>query len=236
MDDEALLALWESALGCNAWQREDVLVAAATSGSLPLSLGERNAALLRWRRRYGGRVLPLRATCPRCAAELDFALDTEALCANGESARAIETLQLGSRRVSFRLPTSDEVRGLASLHRDVDSLATALLECCIVEIDGEARPTTHGVDDELRTAIVERMEALDPRASLGVALRCMACAHEWEAPLDVAAMLWPELRRRAEQVLLDVAALARAFGWAERDVLRMSATRRGAYLQLAGAA
>mgnify|MGYP001788484044 CR=1 FL=1 len=39
----------------------------------------------------------------------------------------------------------------------------------------------------------------------------------------------------AERVLLDVDALARCYGWTESEVLRLSPTRRAAYLQLAAA-
>ena len=239
MDDEALLELWESALGCDAWRREDLLVAAATGGEPPQSLGERNAALLRWRQRLCGRALPLRASCPCCAAELDFALDTESLCgadAAPAAPPAFDTLQHGEQRVTFRLPRSDDLRALAHRHRDVEALEQALLERCVCTIDGDAPGGAGALSDELREAIAARMEALDPRASLGCALLCPDCAHRWDAPLDVAALLWPELRRRAERVLVDVAALASAYGWSETDVLRLNPARRRAYLQLAGAA
>jgi hypothetical protein len=47
--------------------------------------------------------------------------------------------------------------------------------------------------------------------------------------------LWVELQRAAERTFVEIDALARAYGWAEKDVLGMSAMRRAAYLQLAGA-
>jgi hypothetical protein len=39
----------------------------------------------------------------------------------------------------------------------------------------------------------------------------------------------------AERVLLDVHALARAYGWTESEVLRLTPARRSAYLQMAAA-
>ena len=48
-------------------------------------------------------------------------------------------------------------------------------------------------------------------------------------------VLWSELQSRAERLLLDVDALARAYGWTEPEILALSSTRRAAYLQLTGA-
>lgn len=237
-DDAALLALWEAALGRDAWQREELLVRAATGGAAPRTPGARNEALLRWRQQLLGRTLPLRATCPRCAGELDLALDTEALCAAQAGAEP-ETalLQLGERRLRLRAPTIEDLRELSARHADADTLATALLERCACA-DPAPQPGSPPLPLEAheRAAVAARLEALDPCASFDIALACPDCGHAWHSPLDVAGTVWTELRRRAELLLLDVAALAREFAWSERDVLAMTPTRRAAYLQLAGAA
>ncbi|MGH8445497.1 MAG: hypothetical protein ACREVL_09520, partial [Solimonas sp.] len=57
---------------------------------------------------------------------------------------------------------------------------------------------------------------------------------EWPALIDIAEALWQELRSRAEKILLEVDALASAYGWSEEQVLALSPVRRAAYLQLAG--
>lgn len=237
-DDAALLALWEAALGRDAWQREELLVLAATDGAAPSTPGARNEALLRWRQRLLGRTLALRATCPRCAGELDLALDTEALCA-AQAGAAPETapLQLGDHRLRLRAPTIDDLRELSARHADADTLAAALLERCVCADPAPSQPgAPPPLDERERAAVAARLEALDPCASIDVALACPDCGHAWHSPLDVAGTVWAELRRRAEQLLVDVAVLAREFAWSERDVLAMTPTRRAAYLQLAGAA
>jgi hypothetical protein len=236
LDDAALLALWEAALGCNIAQREDLLVAAATHGEpAPRALGARNAALLRWRRRMSGRTLPMRATCARCAAELDLPLDIDMLCPpRADASGAVGTrLRIGGHDVRLEPLTIDDLRELAAQHADVDSLAGALLERCVVGDDGS---DVAALVTASRAELVARLEALDSCASITIALVCPDCGHAWSAPLDVAPTLWAELRRRAEQLLVDVATLAREFGWAERELIAMTPTRRMAYLQLAGAA
>jgi hypothetical protein len=237
-DDAALLALWEAALGRDAWQREELLVLAATDGAAPRTPGARNEALLRWRQQLLGRTLPLRATCPRCAGELDLALDTEALCAvQAGAAPDAALLQLGERRLRLRPPTIDDLRELSSRHTDAETLATALLERCVSADPTPLQPgSPPPLDERERAAVAARLEALDPCASFDIALACPDCGHAWHGQLDVAGTVWAELRRRAEQLLLDVAVLAREFAWSERDVLAMTPTRRAAYLQLAGAA
>jgi hypothetical protein len=54
----------------------------------------------------------------------------------------------------------------------------------------------------------------------------------WQAPLDVGEALWQKVRTAAEHLLLDIDTLARAYGWTEREVLRLSPLRRAAYLQM----
>jgi hypothetical protein len=48
-------------------------------------------------------------------------------------------------------------------------------------------------------------------------------------------MLWMRLQLAAERLLLDVDALARAYGWSEAQVLALPPLRRAAYLQMVGA-
>jgi hypothetical protein len=237
LDDAALLELWDAAIGCDPWQREDLLVATATGGVAPRTPGARNVALLRWRQRLLGRSLPLRANCARCASELDLTLDIEVLCDVPASAATEATLRLDGRTVRLRPPTVDDLRELSARHADVDALADALLHRCAA---GDAPSADPPFDTSLapaqRDAMVGRLEALDPCARLDIALACPDCGHAWTTPLDVAATLWAELRWRAERLLVEVASLAREYGWSEREVLRISPARRAAYLQLAGAA
>ena len=123
LDDAALLELWDAAIGCDPWQREDLLVATATGGVALRTPGARNVALLRWRQRLLGRSLPLRANCSRCASELDLTLDIEVLCDVPASAANEATLRLDGWTVRLRPPTVDDLRDLSARHADVDALA-----------------------------------------------------------------------------------------------------------------
>jgi hypothetical protein len=65
-----------------------------------------------------------------------------------------------------------------------------------------------------------------------VSLDCPECGAGFDADLDPAAFVWAEVEARARRVLIEVDALARAYGWTEADVLALSESRRAAYLAI----
>jgi hypothetical protein len=65
-----------------------------------------------------------------------------------------------------------------------------------------------------------------------LSLTCPDCDARWDAPLDIASFLWSEVQAWALRTLADVHTLARAYGWAEADILALSPPRRQAYLEL----
>ena len=86
--------------------------------------------------------------------------------------------------------------------------------------------------DEL--ALVD--EALEDLTGLGlitVRAACPDCGQPVAALLDPAALLWQQVQDAAPALLRDVAILAAAFGWSEREILALPAARRHVYLQLA---
>jgi hypothetical protein len=77
------------------------------------------------------------------------------------------------------------------------------------------------------------MAAADPLAEVLAEVACPACGTGFVADLDVAEFVWSVLRARVWSLLREVAALARAFGWTEADVVALGDRRRAAYLELA---
>ena len=151
------------------------------------------------------------------------------------------TLTLGDERVRFRAPCSDDVAALQPTAEaaagDAAAFARAVFDRCVVDAHiGGAPVLAAALSGAVQHAVAERLDALDPLAGIAIDIACARCSHAFSAPLDLAQLLWTELRHRAEQLLADVAALANAYGWREADVLALSPTRRAAYLQLAGAA
>ena len=59
------------------------------------------------------------------------------------------------------------------------------------------------------------------------------CGAGWTDILDVLDYLWREVDLAARRLIGEVAEIAAAFGWAERDILALSPVRRRSYLELA---
>jgi hypothetical protein len=226
-----LLALWERGRGRHAIDRALLLFAAASpelaaDRLADLPLGQRNAALLRLRQRTFGPEIPAYIDCPGCGERMEMALQVDMFLPPEKEAHMGGELEADGFR--FRLPTS---RDLAALLDDTDAeSATAhLLErCCLARPNGASALALHDLLEKVET----RLEALDPSADIKLSLVCPSCQHVWAAPFDIAAVLWDEVEARARALLAAVHALARAYGWSERDVLALSEQRRSAYLDM----
>ena len=225
------LALWERAVGMDRWGRGDALLGAI--GTVPEALGPRNAALIALRSELFGRDWRLRSRCPECGSEIEFAPDSAALAAELKRMAAepsTVSVDWQGRSLELRAPTSQDLAAI-SHHADRDAAARALLARCI-----EGAIDTDELDEAAVEELGARIEALDPGAVVSFRVSCPDCTHGWSAPVDVGEAFWSELQLLAERVLTEVDALARAYGWTEDAVLRLSPMRRAAYLQLVGAA
>jgi hypothetical protein len=223
-----VLDLWERGVGLDRWRRDDALLGAHPTA--PRRLGARNLALLAVRNAHFHAALPLRSACSGCGAEVEFTVDAHALAESLAATPARDRAEFEWRgaTVAARPATVDDLRDAATKGAS-DSVARAVLARCIDGIDAAV------CDEAALTELGDRLEALDPAATVEFDLSCPDCAHVWSAPLDIAESLWGEIRGSAERLLLEVDALARAYGWTEADVLALSPTRRAAYLQMAEA-
>jgi hypothetical protein len=172
----------------------------------------------------------LRSSCPACGTECDFEVDSLALAKqlrlSGEPAASFEW---GGRSLTARAPTVDDLVAISRAADRPSAVRASLLARCI---DGGLDPAT--ADDATIDELGQRLDRLDPAALVGFQLVCPDCRNEWSAMLDVGEALWMELQHSAERTLAEIDSLARAYGWTESEVLRLSPTRRAAYLQVVG--
>lgn len=228
--EAALLELWDAAAGAPPWERDDILLRAA--GTSTQAIDARNAALLGLRARFFGSRWPLAGDCPACGTTCAFEVDCQDLASrlepDGDQEPSIHTVRADGRELRFRLPDARDLREAARA-QDLRGATLALLHRCVLEA------CVDELSDAALDALSQRMEALAPGARLGFALACPECGHAWHSPLEIGDALWSEWRSAAETVLLEVDALARAYGWSESQILALGPARRAAYLQLAGA-
>ena len=235
LDGDALLALWERGLGRAAWARDAALLQASSEGATPArTLGERNARLLALHARWFGRDVDLLSHCPSCGTVAQFSADCDLLTEQMPVAAGAQSHRLDAQAhlIEFRLPDSADVAAACD-DKVRDDFVRHLLDCCVLSCtrEGDSVPVSQ-LPVPVLDALSQRMEALDPGASVSFALECPQCDTHWSAPLDVGQLVWQKVQAAAERLLLDVDALARAYGWTEREVLRLNPLRRAAYLQL----
>jgi hypothetical protein len=247
-----LLSVWES--GCNQRPLQRALTMLAAAGpedsfdSLArLTIGQRDACLLKLRELTFGSELTGVTDCPECAEKIELSLNCSDFRPAIETEPPAELVaESNGRELRFRLPTSED---LLAVNTPGELLQRCLLNggadpssCAFGEVSGigfgEADPPVQRVRLECLTenfiaAVGEKMSSADPMADIHLALECPSCEHNWEAPFDIVAFLWREISAAAHRLLREVHTLASAYGWTETEILRLSPARRRMYLEMA---
>lgn len=217
-----LIELWERCESCSAAQRALVLLAWALPDRdidtlADWDLGLRDWHLLRLRRTLFGSHLDGYTDCPACGERLEIALDAHQLQDDVEPAPAPDYRCEDGQH--YRLPSSRDLIAIDGIE-DVDAAAHALMERCAME------PLTVAPTNETEAAL----GSLAAERGFRLDLTCASCEEQWLFDFDPAGFIWEEIRARALELLDEVHQLASAYGWSERAILAMSATRRAAYL------
>jgi hypothetical protein len=233
---ELLLMAWEESASAHELCRAPAMLSIALPGCdqaqlSGLPLAERNLLLLRLHELSFGAVLHVFGVCSECAARLEFAMPVPEMAASLESepsGRPVTWTEAG-RQYQMRPVTTDDL--IASL--DVADLSAAqelLLERCLVV------SPPHEPGQLLTTpTVLQKFEQVQAPAELSCAIECPACSRRELLDLDIARFVWSEVRNAARRLLGEIHELASAYGWSEQAIIRMSADRREAYLEMVGA-
>jgi hypothetical protein len=202
-----------------------------------LSIGRRDSYLLGLRELTFGPQLNSYAECSQCQERLEFTLPVANLrvAETGTTAEQPYELTVEDHRLSFRLPDSRDLAATVAC-KDTVSARQVLLERCVLQATRDDSPVPVR---ELPAGVIERLAAqmavCDPQAEIVLNLRCPACDHGWQVLFDIVTFFWAEIAAQAKRLLHEVHLLARAYAWAEADILAMSAWRRECYLNMVGA-
>ena len=235
---QQLLAVWELGQGRSSAERALALLAAACPATsleslARLSIGQRDARLLRLREWAFGSQLAGLADCPQCGARLEMSFAADDIRA-GEENESSEPLSLGVEdyELSFRLPNSSDLM-VAPNGGDRNAIKQTLIERCVLRASHRGAATTISqLPESVVTALSERMAEADPQADVQLALDCPGCGHQWRAAFDIVSFFWSEIGVWAKRVLREVHILASAYGWREDDILAISPGRRQIYLEM----
>lgn len=238
VDTTDVLDLWDRAGGMAPLDRIRVL---ATAGDPSLSgasidavpLGRLHAALLKLRAALAGPVLDATTRCPDCAEVVEFSADIPALLGASGTAPDVPALDSGGWHVVWHAPTHADLAAAAD-GTSPGAAERLLLGRCVESAvsPGGAAVEPADLPGELRAALAAAVAAADPLAEVLVDLTCPACGAPFRSEVSVAEFVWTELDARARRVLLDVHALAQAYGWTEQTVLALGERRRAAYLRV----
>jgi hypothetical protein len=237
-----ILDVWEAAASQHPLDRALTLLAAAGDGVrrqdlAALAIGERDRGLWELRERTFGPDVEGLTRCPACGerAAVQFRVSDVRAPSAGPNGREHEhELTAGEWTLRFRLPDSRDLAAVVATGDGETQLETHLAARCLLRAEragGEAPPEQ--VPAEAWDAVQNRMAELDPQAEVRFDLSCPACSHRWAELFDIAGFLWAELSALARRLLREVDVLARCYGWGEQEILRLSAARRSAYLELA---
>ena len=229
-----LLAAWERGLTQRPFEQALALLAAAcpeeTSVELAeLSIGQRDARLLRLRTATFGERLTSVARCPQCAETLEFEFDVSDILVESEPPSSL-SIEVDGYTAEFRLPNSADLAAIAGANGHTSS---HLLERCILSLTHAGIPVhVAALPETVIAAISDCMAQADPQNDVQIDLSCPACGQNWRAPFDIVSYLWSEVNAWAGRLLGEIHTLAFTYGWAEADILAMSSTRRRRYLAM----
>jgi endogenous inhibitor of DNA gyrase (YacG/DUF329 family) len=200
-----------------------------------MSIGERDARLLKFREWiFGSRLINV-SQCPHCATPIEWETDIKDIRLQEVLPEvSAKTLQLETDgfNIDFRLPNSFDIMEVFSnpaLAADPAKFVTG----CILSVrhkDKEYKPDA--LPQKIIDKIEQRMNDEDPQADIKMVLNCPDCEKQWEASFDILNYLWLEIDNWAKRLLKEVAALAKAFSWSEKDILNLSYQRRRMYLEM----
>ncbi|MFE7836515.1 hypothetical protein ACFU53_10800 [Streptomyces sp. NPDC057474] len=238
-----VLRLWDECRDASPDGRALALAAAVDGGTGFAGLADRpvgrvTALLLRLRTALSGPEMSATVTCPDCGQAVEFQTATGPLLAlEDKVVDSPQPLLHGGYEVTWRCPSYGDLLAVAeqSGAEDPDRGAALLLDRCVQRVrheEGTAPVAAADLPVAVCEALSDAMSAADPLADVLVDLRCPDCGVQFTACFDAAAFVWAEVESRARHLLLDVDALARSYGWSERDVLALSEPRRAAYLRI----
>jgi len=199
--------------------------------ALDLPIGERDRRLLELRLRLFGPRLASLMTCSSCGDVLETTFDAgDIRVADTATSPVPAAASVGGRVIPVRFPTSRDLVAIGTAPSAAD--ARRLLAARCIARDPE-HANAEEVPDDVVDAVERALAAADPGADIELEAGCPSCGSAFRSVFDIAAFLRIELDAWARRTLHEVATLAAAFGWHERDILTMSAWRRRYYVEAA---
>jgi predicted RNA-binding Zn-ribbon protein involved in translation (DUF1610 family) len=234
LSSQKLLDVWEAGRQQHELDRALTLLAAAhpelrRDKLADLTIGERDMQLLGLRMVMFGGSACGNSECPQCGERVEFSLDTRTLADAREFAEPTREIELNGTSVRFRLPTSRDLAEVVTAS-DQSRSVRRLIDRCVIEPGLPEK-----LSDDVVEALSQAMAKADPQAEIIISLGCPNCGKHWELIFDIAHFFWNEIAAQAQRLVYEIDALARAYGWTEREILALPVQRRRTYLEMLAA-
>jgi len=213
---------WEAASVVTDWQRPAALLSALAGMPLPqalhLGIARRDAALVAWRSAlFGTTQWPAFAQCPACKTMLEYELPRSSATADDSESIVIE---VDGNHLNAKWPSSLDLADAAACPNSQAGRELLL-----------QRMLPEPVADDLIAPVLAAL-ADAHHGFMGIDLQCPECGKVWSEVFEAGEFLWREVRAAGRRILREVDALARAYGWTETEILRLSDMRRNEYLAM----
>lgn len=197
-------------------------------------LASRDLALLQLAQDLFGDELACVATCPGCGELQEFELSAsvvaKAIVPNDAETIRIDDWEIGVVPLTSRLIAEAVTAG------GLDDVEVKLAKAAVEQVRrlGDESIVTP-IPDQLIRRLIARIEAREAQGEALVAFACANCGNEWSDSFDAGSHLRERIDETAARLLREIATLARAFGWSERETLALPPVRRRAYVEMVAA-
>ncbi len=235
LSDSAILSAWEQGTAAAAVERPLILLhhagrAVSLDGAAGWTVGQRDAGLIDLCELTFGPVATGTAPCPSCGVPVEISFPLAAIrTGHGDAGSRLALVLDDGRRVSFRLPTTADLRNASQCRSDEDGARLLAAGCLLESWSADDTPLADSMIDALGSAMAER----DPQSDVSLEARCPACEAELAVNFDVADYVWRRVAMAGRELIFDLHQLAAAYGWSEAEILAIPAGRRHRYLELA---
>ncbi|NJK52932.1 MAG: phage baseplate protein [Leptolyngbyaceae cyanobacterium SU_3_3] len=240
---QQIVRVWEIGQGQHFLDRALTLLTVAcpeqsATALASLSVGQRDAYLLRLRELTFGDKFTSVAPCPHCGERLESNLNvSDFRIVDLQPPPPLEQspeyqCRIAEFELRFRLPNSWDLAAIVG-QRNVMQAKSLLEQRCLLEASLNGRSLTY---DQLPVEVIQQLgmqlTECDPQAEILLNFKCPACEHTWNLLFDIVTFFWTELTAQAKRLVREVHMLARFYGWREADILAMTTARRQLYLSL----
>jgi hypothetical protein len=240
LSGEEILVAWERSRQRPEQEAALALLALAlperqVSELAALPLGERNALLLELRATTLGSTMEGRAVCPGCGMQLEFTLDARQLAQGLREQATSSGEELDG--LALRPVNTQDLLACAGATDEEEARMILLKRTVTVQQaepgSDEPQPVRlQSLSAPVTDALIEKFEELNAAGEIQVQLQCAGCEARPRLDLDIAHYLVREIAGAARRLMAEIHELARAYGWSEESIARMSGARRAAYLEM----